>query len=877
MCITKSLVAWRVLMDQLTKIWLEAQVLQRQHLTVEEQETVEKVDSYEHLCEKLGKIQAQYKLERWVRLLARMDPFVSRLRSFATVLSVFAQAKPEVLSFVWGSVALVLELAAGHSAVLESIVDTFEQMERVLPRFQCYVKEYVSPSSTITHLRDAIRRYYQELIDQCQDYIRFLKASSLKNFLLLGRTSRKLRTGSTRRLKRLRHLSIDVEQEARIEEHRITYRTLNSLRVEPTMATILPYHGVTYRQNPAFYSRPQYLEQISAVLDPDTPRGLTSFALVGFGGCGKTQLAIEYTHRTNHYDAILWCAAENSLQLSESFAMHARRLDLIKGDDVPQKDLCIGKPSRWLMIFDNMEPFDGLSSFWPSGLSGSILVTTRNKTLAKEFTESQVSIPPFEPLDARRFLLQYRTSGTEHTCQEDNAAEIISQRLGNLPLALDLVRHHVSASGSSYNEFLKCYGEPSEPFLYDRISSTWRNEWYHQNVFATYTLGMQRMTNKAVDMIHVLAILDVSCIPLSIFGANKEEMLYNGPDVEDELPQLQDLLESPVANTYELDTVVSELMDGSLIDRNVGSGSLSLHRILQDSVAYSFDAATRSRSFGKVLFYLNGCFPAQRDGALEYDSHTEGHGLRWALKARSIRQELCLTLDLESDKCMLQVFQHNIALDMLANGQLREALPLLEAVHEYDASTSGVNADNFYRTLSLSICYRLLGKYIHAMDCSNIVMKVIQEHIGEDSVPMATARFCWGNLLLCMEDRVGAYNAFSMCFLTRQKLMPAHFDTAFAAHKLGAMAVQNGDLGASIQLLTQALQILGDTDPMSLAAIRTAYLLSTALLQSNQSDAAKLMRDRVNQALEAEGKRVDAEEAGYSQSFFDSLVLFRHL
>ncbi|PCD36214.1 hypothetical protein FGRA07_08098 [Fusarium graminearum] len=398
------------------------------------------------------------------------------------------------------------------------------------------------------------------------------------------------------------------------------------------MATVLPYHGVTYRQNPAFYPRPQYLEQISAVLGPDTPRGLTSFALVGFGGCGKTQLAIEYTHRTNHYDAIFWCAAENSLQLSESFAMHARQLDLIKGDDVPQQDRIIslvkqrllslsvnGKPSRWLMVFDNMEPFDGLSSFWPSGLSGSILVTTRNKTLAKEFTKSQVSIPPFEPLDAQRFLLQYRTSGTEHTCQEDNAAEIISQRLGNLPLALDLVRHHVSASGSSYKEFLRCYGEPSEPLLYDRISSTRRNEWYHQNVFSTYTLRMQKMTNKAVDMIHLLAILDVSCIPLSIFGADKEDMLCNGPDVEDELPQLQDLLESPVANIYELDTVVSELMDGSLIDRNVGSGSLSLHRILQDSVAHSFDAATRSRSFSKILFYLNGCFPTQRDGGLLFE------------------------------------------------------------------------------------------------------------------------------------------------------------------------------------------------------------------------------------------------------------------
>ena len=51
------------------------------------------------------------------------------------------------------------------------------------------------------------------------------------------------------------------------------------------------------------------------------------------------------------------------------------------------------KPSRWLMIFDNMEAFDGLSSFWPSDLSGSILVTTRHETLAKEFTEFQLSVP----------------------------------------------------------------------------------------------------------------------------------------------------------------------------------------------------------------------------------------------------------------------------------------------------------------------------------------------------------------------------------------------------------------------------------------------------------------------------------------------------
>jgi len=125
-------------------------------------------------------------------------------------------------------------------------------------------------------------------------------------------------------------------------------------------------------------------------------------------------------------------------------------------------------------------------------------------------------------------------------------------------------------------------------------------------------------------------------------------------------------------------------------------------------------------------------------GALEYESNCEGHGLRWAIKARSIRQVLSFTLRLEEDEYMLQVFQNNIATDMLANGQPQEALPLLEAVYKYDMSTGGITADNFYQTLNLSICHQLLGNYLEAMNFSKMVMKVIQEQIGEDSVSMAT-------------------------------------------------------------------------------------------------------------------------------------------
>ena len=123
--------------------------------------------------------------------------------------------------------------------------------------------------------------------------------------------------------------------------------------MESTTTPVLPYHGLTYRQNPSFYSRPQCMEQIIAKLEIDTPRRLTSLALVGFGGCGKTQLAIEYAYLTKVYDTILWCTAESSLRLCESFTTHAMGLGLIKGDEAPQKDRVISLIKQRLLFLSS--------------------------------------------------------------------------------------------------------------------------------------------------------------------------------------------------------------------------------------------------------------------------------------------------------------------------------------------------------------------------------------------------------------------------------------------------------------------------------------------------------------------------------------------
>jgi hypothetical protein len=79
------------------------------------------------------------------------------------------------------------------------------------------------------------------------------------------------------------------------------------------------------------------------------------------------------------------------------------------------------------------------------------------------------------------------------------------------------------------------------------------------------------------------------------------------------------------------------------------------------------------------------------------------------------------------------------------------------------------------------------------------------------------------------------------------------------------------------QVPTEALWIWEDTTLLSLAATRTVFLLSTVSLQVNHNYAGESVRDRVNRALGAKGKRVCARADDHWQKAFDSLVLFRHV
>jgi hypothetical protein len=78
---------------------------------------------------------------------------------------------------------------------------------------------------------------------------------------------------------------------------------------------------IPHCRNESFFGREELLEDIHSYLSPlHMPRRQRLFALSGFVGCGKTQIALEYTYRhLKDYGIILWISASSAEKVEKSF------------------------------------------------------------------------------------------------------------------------------------------------------------------------------------------------------------------------------------------------------------------------------------------------------------------------------------------------------------------------------------------------------------------------------------------------------------------------------------------------------------------------------------------------------------------------------
>jgi hypothetical protein len=96
-------------------IWEEAKQHYVQTLTTKERDCMEKVNSLEQLLERVRGVQKKYDNRKLGSTLRRLSPFLAHLNSFSSVVNTFAQAHPLPTCFIWGSIAIVLEVMHNSS------------------------------------------------------------------------------------------------------------------------------------------------------------------------------------------------------------------------------------------------------------------------------------------------------------------------------------------------------------------------------------------------------------------------------------------------------------------------------------------------------------------------------------------------------------------------------------------------------------------------------------------------------------------------------------------------------------------------------------------------------------------------------------------
>ena len=226
---------------------------------------------------------------------------------------------------------------------------------------------------------------------------------------------------------------------------------------------LLIFYNVPKLQAPHFVARNALFTRLKAFFECRTITSSTLVAiLVGRGGAGKTQLALNYCRHmkeSGKLRAIFWVDASSrnavyrSMETIANWMIPGRVLDNPNATVAAVRDVLESWSDAWLMVFDNMDrpsEFPDIQNFFPDSRHGSILVTSRHTSFKR--LGLSIELDGMEREECLQ-LLGHSTADTE----ELTAAEEVLVLLGYLPLAIDQAQAYISQRQLRLREFVDEY------------------------------------------------------------------------------------------------------------------------------------------------------------------------------------------------------------------------------------------------------------------------------------------------------------------------------------------------------------------------------------------------------------------------------------
>ncbi|KAF1975554.1 hypothetical protein BU23DRAFT_588524 [Bimuria novae-zelandiae CBS 107.79] len=302
---------------------------------------------------------------------------------------------------------------------------------------------------------------------------------------------------------------------------------------------------IPFSQNDRFVGRESQLAKIEAKLFSNE-QTTNTLAIVGPGGTGKSELALEIAHRTrqiNKHCSIFWIDASDKDSFYQSYASIAQKLS-IPGWDDEQADMkritrhCVVEMSarHCLLIFDNAEDIavrSGGSSTTeaadfadclPQSKLCSVIFTTTNSDTARALASRNVIELRELTLDTAQRMLQSRLVRTLSNIEQQEA-ELLLRELSYLPLAIVQAAACINASGMTVHKYraqLDEHKEAATEHSSDSSEDKLRSSGIKEPVAATLFLSIEQIGREnalAADYLFLAACIDRKDISLDLLEA----------------------------------------------------------------------------------------------------------------------------------------------------------------------------------------------------------------------------------------------------------------------------------------------------------------------------------------------------------------------
>ncbi len=243
--------------------------------------------------------------------------------------------------------------------------------------------------------------------------------------------------------------------------------------------------NVPFLRNQHFVGCANLLEELEASLF-DTG-DFAKAAVIGLGGIGKTQIALELAYRTRQRwsdCSVFWVPAVSLDTVCKAYLEIGKQLE-VSGLEEEKADilglvrqrLSLEGSGRWLFIHDNADDVDmwfgsktkprptaRLADYLPRSARGSVLITTRSRKVAVRMTVSTLIRVTEMDEDTSTELLRKSLVGQELVNSDADARALLNE-LAYLPLAVVQAATYVSENGISLSQYTELLNEAEEVAL----------------------------------------------------------------------------------------------------------------------------------------------------------------------------------------------------------------------------------------------------------------------------------------------------------------------------------------------------------------------------------------------------------------------------